>query len=68
MASLEYLEHLTQGYKIYFIYSFIHLIQYDFRELEERYAVNDKDASLAIEMFCYGVAKTIASYVVPLGG
>jgi len=40
----------------------------DSRELEERYEVNDKDATLAIEMFCYSVAKTIASYVVPLGG
>jgi len=40
----------------------------DSRELEERYEAKNKDAALALEMFCYGVAKTIASYVVPLQG
>ena len=38
------------------------------RDLEERFIAGDKEASLAIEMFCYQVAKTLASYIVPLGG
>ena len=39
-----------------------------FRDLEERYIAGDQEAALAIEMFCYRVATTLASYIVPLGG
>ncbi len=38
------------------------------RDLEERFMAGDQEAALAIEMFCYRVATTIASYVVPLEG
>ena len=38
------------------------------RDLEERFIAGDKEAALAVEMFCYQVAKTLASYIVPLGG
>ena len=44
------------------------VIYMSFRDLEERFLAGDKEAALTIEMFCYGVAKTIASYIVPLGG
>jgi len=40
----------------------------DSRDLEEKFLEGDDQAALAIEMFCYGVAKTIASYIVPLQG
>ena len=40
----------------------------DSRDLEERFTAGDQEAALAIEMFCYQIAKTIASYIVPLGG
>ena len=38
------------------------------RDLEERFMAGDQEAALAIEMFCYRIATTIASYIVPLGG
>ena len=38
------------------------------RELEAQYLEGDSQAGLAVEMFCYNVAKTIASYTVPLAG
>ena len=38
------------------------------RDLEDRFLAGDTQAELTIDMFCYSVAKTIASYVVPLGG
>lgn len=38
------------------------------RDLEERFIAGDQEAALAIEMFCYRVATTLASYIVPLGG
>ena len=37
------------------------------RDLEDRLLGGDKAAALAIEMFCYRVAKYVASYTVPLG-
>ncbi len=40
----------------------------DMRLLEEKAEQGDHQASLAIEMFCYRLAKYIASYQVPLGG
>jgi len=39
----------------------------DSRDLEDRLLGGDKAAALAIEMFCYRVAKYVASYTVPLG-
>ena len=38
------------------------------RDLEDRFLAGDTQAELTIDMFCYSVAKTIASYVVPLEG
>ena len=43
-------------------------ISSDMRTLEEKAAQNDPYALLAIDMFCYHLAKYIASYRVPLGG
>jgi acetate kinase len=43
-------------------------ISSDMRTLEEKALMGDPLALLAIEMFCYHVAKYIASYLVPLGG
>jgi len=40
----------------------------DSKELEDRYEGGDAIAALTIDMFCYRVAKTIASYMIPLGG
>ena len=39
----------------------------DSRDLEDLYFENDPKAKLAIEMFCYRIAKYVASYIVPLG-
>jgi len=39
----------------------------DSRDLEDRHEAGDDTATLAIEMYCYRVAKYIASYSVPLG-
>ena len=36
--------------------------------LEERYLAGDSQAGLAVEMFCYSIAKTVAAFTVPLGG
>ena len=38
----------------------------DFKELEQLYYENNKDAVIAIEVFCYQIAKSIASFMVPL--
>ncbi|MBI5503308.1 MAG: acetate kinase [Deltaproteobacteria bacterium] len=40
----------------------------DMREIERRAAAGDAAASLAFEMFCYRVKKTIGAYVAVLGG
>ncbi len=40
----------------------------DMRELLEAERLGDKDASLAIEMFCYSVRKYIGAYLNVLGG
>ncbi|MDE0884525.1 MAG: acetate kinase [Myxococcota bacterium] len=40
----------------------------DMRELEAAEARGDVQAALALEIFCYRLAKNIASQVVPLGG
>lgn len=40
----------------------------DSKELEDRYEGGDAVAALTIDMFCYRVAKMVASYLVPLGG
>ena len=37
------------------------------RDLEDRFLAGDQAAALAIEMFCYRVAKYVAAYIVPLG-
>ena len=37
------------------------------RDLEDRFLAGDQAAALAIEMFCYRVAKYVAAYTVPLG-
>ena len=47
---------------------FTDVTQMMFRDLEERFLAGDQEAALAIEMFCYRVATTLASYIVPLGG
>ena len=39
----------------------------DCRGIEEGYAEGHKGATLALEIFCYRLAKYIASYTVPLG-
>ena len=40
----------------------------DSRDLEDLYfAGKNEKANLAVEMFCYKIAKTMASYFVPLG-
>jgi len=39
----------------------------DSRDLEDRFLAGDQAAALAIEMFCYRVAKYVAAYIVPLG-
>ncbi len=39
----------------------------DCRGIEEAYAQGHKGATLALEIFCYRLAKYIASYTVPLG-
>ena len=39
----------------------------DMRILQEAAAHNDDKANLAIKMFCYYLAKTIAAFIVPLG-
>ncbi|MEE3003615.1 MAG: acetate/propionate family kinase [Pseudomonadota bacterium] len=41
-------------------------ISHDMRKLEAAYVAGDKDAKLAIDIFCYSIAKYIASYMVPL--
>lgn len=40
---------------------------FDMRDLEKASDQGDRRATLAIELFCYRVAKTIAAYQVPLG-
>ena len=40
----------------------------DSRDLEDLYFKGDENAILAIEMFCYRIAKYMASYFVPLEG
>ena len=40
----------------------------DSRDLELNYLAGDEKAGLVIDMFCYRLAKYIASYAVPLGG
>jgi len=40
----------------------------DMRELLERESQGDRDAALAIEMFCYRVKKQIGAYLATLGG
>jgi acetate kinase len=40
----------------------------DSRDLEDLYFSGNENASLAVEMFCYKIAKTMASYFVPLEG
>lgn len=40
----------------------------DSLELETRHLAGDPEATRAIDIFCYRVAKYIASYTVPLGG
>ncbi len=40
----------------------------DMRELLEAERLGDKDASLAIEMFCYSVRKYVGAYLNVLGG
>ena len=41
-------------------------IDSDMRTIEDRYLQHDCRATLALEMFCYRLAKYIASYIVPL--
>ena len=38
------------------------------RDLEEKYLTGDQLAELAVEMFCYNIAKTVAAFAVPLAG
>ena len=38
------------------------------RDLEEKYVAGDRLAELAVEMFCYNIAKTVAAFAVPLAG
>ena len=40
----------------------------DSRDLEDLYFSGNGNARLAVEMFCYKIAKTMASYFVPLEG
>ena len=40
----------------------------DSRDLEDLYFSGNTNARLAVEMFCYKIAKTMASYFVPLEG
>ncbi len=42
-------------------------IDSDMRTIEDKAAAGDKQAILALEIFCYRLAKYIASYTVPLG-
>jgi acetate kinase len=42
-------------------------ISSDCRDIEENYKKGHEGATLAIELFCYRLAKYIASYAVPLG-
>ncbi|MBT4885398.1 MAG: acetate/propionate family kinase [Legionellales bacterium] len=39
---------------------------YDMRQLEKKYNDGDRDAILAINVFCYKIAQHIAAYMVPL--
>ena len=41
-------------------------ISHDMRKLEDEYNLGNPDATLAIEIFCYNIAKYISSYMVPL--
>ena len=38
------------------------------RDLEEKYLTGDPLAELAVLMFCYNIAKTLAAFTVPLAG
>ena len=39
----------------------------DSRDLEDLYFAGNEKAKLAVEMFCYKISKTMASYFIPLG-